>query len=75
MSSLRLVLGVCWFPPFPPAAARPQPQDALDQFREIADQAVVDKEVGGVLKALWEDVGVRRAYEMRHRFQLPDSAG
>jgi hypothetical protein len=48
-------------------------QDELEQFREISDQVVIDKEVAGILKALWADPGVQSAFAARHTFQLHDS--
>lgn len=49
-------------------------QAEVDQFRDISDQAVIDKDIATILKALWEDPGIQTAYANRHRFQLNDSA-
>jgi G-protein alpha subunit len=48
-------------------------QDELEQFREISDQVIIDKEVGAILKVLWADTGVQSAFAARNTFQLHDS--
>ncbi len=49
-------------------------QDEVDQFRDMSDQTIVDRDIAVILKTIWDDPAVQRAFSVRHRFQLNDSA-
>lgn len=49
-------------------------QSVANRFMDVADDAVIDADVGTMIKTLWKDAGILRAYENRASFQLNDSA-
>jgi hypothetical protein len=49
-------------------------QDEIERFMEVAEESVVDEELGALIKALWADAGIQEAFTNRHKFQLNDSA-
>lgn len=66
------------------AANYPDPNDAnvaiADQKTassytdSVSHNSVLDANVAAMIKALWNDPGIQRAYQNRSNFQLPDSA-
>ncbi len=41
---------------------------------EVAEESVIDEELGALIKVLWADPGIQVAFTNRHKFQLNDSA-
>lgn len=52
----------------------PPNEDACRYMVADLKEEVVDEKLGTMLKALWQDPGIRRTYDHRSDFQLTDSA-
>lgn len=69
LTSMRALVSACSELGYPIANS-----EAAAAFEAIADDAPVDEHVGAIIKSLWADDGVQRAFAERQRFQLNDSA-
>jgi GTPase SAR1 family protein len=49
-------------------------RDSFDYVRDLAHDAPINGDNARHIKALWNDPGIRKAYENRSKFQLTDSA-
>jgi len=49
-------------------------KDSLEYVRDLAQDAPINAENARHIKALWNDPGIRKAYDNRSKFQLTDSA-
>ncbi len=49
-------------------------QAELAAFQEVSDEAVIDADIGALIRVLWADPGVQASFAERHKFQLNDSA-
>jgi len=49
-------------------------RDSFDYVRDLAQDAPINGENARHIKALWNDAGIKKAFENRSKFQLTDSA-